>query len=173
MPTILSHAIVPLAAAAALGPKRIAPRVALLGAVLAVLPDADVIGFRFGLAYGAEWGHRGASHALLFALSAVLIVLAAQPKLRRWAIGLFLWASMALHGLLDSLTDGGKGVALYWPLLDQRFFAPWKPIRVSPIGAGFFSARGIETLTSELVWIWLPCAVLVAVGLCVNRRVPN
>jgi inner membrane protein len=162
MPTILSHAIVPLAVAAAL--------VALLGAVLAVLPDADVIGFKLGVAYGADWGHRGASHSLLFALTAVLIVMTARPKLRSWPIGLFLWASAASHGLLDTLTDGGKGAALYWPLLHERFFAPWQPIRVSPIGAGFFSARGIETLTSEMIWIWLPCAVLTAGGMWLNRK---
>lgn len=36
----------------------------------------------------------------------------------------------------------------------------WTPITVSPIGAGFFSARGVETLISELKWVWLPCVLL-------------
>ena len=33
----------------------------------AVLPDADVIGFAFGIEYGDLLGHRGLSHSLLVA----------------------------------------------------------------------------------------------------------
>ena len=32
------------------------------------LPDADVIGFRFGISYADAFGHRGFSHSLAFAL---------------------------------------------------------------------------------------------------------
>ncbi len=56
MPTIITHAIVLLSAALALRRPRPTPPVALAGAVLAMLPDADVIGFRFGVAYDAAWG---------------------------------------------------------------------------------------------------------------------
>jgi inner membrane protein len=46
-----------------------APKYAwLVGGGLAVLPDIDVIGFRFGIAYGDVLGHRGLTHALLAAL---------------------------------------------------------------------------------------------------------
>ena len=158
MPTILSHALVPLAVAAIAGPRRIAPRVAMAGALLAMLPDADVIGFHFGVAYGDTWGHRGAAHSLAFAGAVVAGLGAAMPKLRQgWTLP-FLFLAMASHGLLDTLTDGGKGVALLWPFTDARLFSPWRPIRVSPIGARFFSARGMTTLISEALWIWLPCA---------------
>ena len=54
MPTIITHAIVPLAVAGVVGPSRISPRLALAGAVLAMLPDADVIGFKFGIEYADE-----------------------------------------------------------------------------------------------------------------------
>ena len=60
------------------------------------------------------------------------------------------------HPLLDAMTSGGLGVALLWPWNDQRFFAPWRPILVSPFANGFFSARGLSTLLSELCWVWLP-----------------
>ena len=76
---------------------------------------------------------------------------------------------MASHGLLDSLTDGGPGIALLWPFAHDRLFAPVTPIRVSPIGGGFFSARGLETLWSEARWVWLPCAVLAMAGLGLRR----
>jgi len=40
----------------------------------AVLPDADVIGFAFGIDYGDLPGHRGLSHSLLFAAAWSLVV---------------------------------------------------------------------------------------------------
>ena len=39
---------------------------------LSMLPDADVIGFSFGVRYGDPWGHRGATHSLTFAFVAVI-----------------------------------------------------------------------------------------------------
>ena len=71
--------------------------------------------------------------------------------------------------LLDTFTDGGLGAALWWPFDNARVFAPITPVRVSPIGAGFFSMRGLETLVSEIKWIWLPCAVLAATGIAIRR----
>jgi membrane-bound metal-dependent hydrolase YbcI (DUF457 family) len=39
----------------------------VVGALCAVVPDLDVIGFRLGIHYGDFWGHRGFTHSLLFA----------------------------------------------------------------------------------------------------------
>lgn len=169
MPTIMTHAIVPLALAAAAGTVRIPARVALAGAALAMLPDADVIGFAFGIDYADPWGHRGATHSLALAVLVAAAIAAAWKEARSlWAFA-FLALAMASHGLLDAFTDGGLGIALLWPFDDARIFAPFTPIRVSPIGAGFFSMRGLETLLSELLWIWLPCAALALAGLARRR----
>lgn len=76
-----------------------------------------------------------------------------------------MFACTASHPLLDALTNGGLGVALFWPWSDARLFAPWRPIAVSPIGAGFFGSRGLAVLGSELRWVWLPtlgAALLIA-----------
>ncbi|MDE1467353.1 metal-dependent hydrolase [Aurantiacibacter sp. D1-12] len=168
----MTHAIVPLALAAAAGPSRIAPKVALVGAGLAMLPDADVIGFAFGIEYADPWGHRGATHSLVFAtLTAAGIALVWKRARSLWAF-FFLALAMASHGLLDTFTDGGLGAALWWPFDNARVFAPVTPVRVSPIGADFFSARGLETLLSELVWIWLPCAVLAFAGWRLRHATP-
>jgi inner membrane protein len=59
---------------------------------------------------------------------------------------------IASHGLLDALTDGGLGAALLWPFSDERFFAPWRPLPVAPIGARFWSGRGLAVLAVELCW---------------------
>ncbi|MDE2596747.1 MAG: metal-dependent hydrolase [Sphingomonadales bacterium] len=157
MPTIITHAIVPLSAAVAAGPRRVPAWLALAGTVLAMAPDLDVIGFRFGIAYGADWGHRGATHSFALAALATASVLAFWPAARTRTHAVFLFLSAASHGLLDMMTTGGLGVALFWPVETTRHFFAVRPIRVSPIGARFFTPRGLETVWSELRWVWLPC----------------
>jgi inner membrane protein len=66
---------------------------------------------------------------------------------------------MASHGALDAFTDGGKGLALLWPLSDERFFAPWRPIPVAPLGLGMLSWRGASVALREIV-LFLPLFVL-------------
>lgn len=171
MPTILSHAVVALAAGTALGPRRVPPRLLLAGAVAAVVPDLDVAAFALGIDYADAFGHRGASHSLVFAAALGMLAALAHRWLRvppRRA-GLWIFACTASHALLDAVTNGGLGVALAWPWSDSRFFAPWRPIQVSPIGAGFFSARGLAVLRSELPWLWLPALVVAASAVAVRR----
>jgi inner membrane protein len=158
MPTIFTHPAVPLALGLALGRKTLSPRLIAAGAFASILPDFDSIAFKLGIAYADQFGHRGASHSLLFALAVGFIGAAAAPWLRttRWRAMWFLALCTASHPLLDALTNGGLGVALLWPWSHERIFAPWRPIAVSPIGIGFFSARGLTVLWSELVWVWVP-----------------
>jgi len=170
MPTIFSHALLPLAAGAALGRRRITVPLALAGAGLAMLPDFDVIGFRLGLGYASDWGHRGVTHSLVFALAMSGLAAFVWPRARRPGAALFLFASIASHPLLDLLTDGGQGVMLLWPFDDRRWFLPWQPIRVSPIGLRFFSMRGLETVRSELLLIWLPAMLIAGTLLTARRR---
>lgn len=164
MPTIVTHAVVPLAVAAGVGTKRIPWRLATVGAALAMAPDADVIGFRFGVDYAADWGHRGATHSLVMALIAASAMCLAWREARHWQAWLFLFLAGASHGLLDMLTSGGLGVAVFWPFDVSRHFFPATPIRVSPIGVGFFSMRGLQTLISEAMWVWTPAALCILAG---------
>ena len=135
------------------------------GALCSVVPDLDVLGFRLGIHYGDFWGHRGFTHSLLFAalLAASVSILAFRclPGTGLLWIWGYLFLVTASHGLLDAMTDGGLGVAFFSPFSNDRYFLPWKPIRVSPIGVGrFFTERGWTVLQSELLWIWLPSTLL-------------
>ncbi len=116
---------------------------------LSLLPDADVWAFKMGIPYEDPFGHRGASHSIVFALvtGVVTALLLARPRL--WTFGLAALVVLS-HPLLDALTDGGLGVALFWPFDVTRYFAPWQPIPVAPIGAGLVSARGFYVLAVEL-----------------------
>lgn len=147
-----------------LGTKVIPPRLLFARIVLAMLPDADVLAFQFGVAYGNIFGHRGFTHSLLFALVVpILCVLAG----RRWfrasltRCWLFLTVSLLSHSLLDSITTGGKGVGWLWPWSDERFFAPWQVIKVAPFALSRYTTPyGHEVIISELLWVWLPGMVL-------------
>jgi hypothetical protein len=48
--------------------------------------------------------------------------------------------------------DGGLGCALLWPFDLTRYFAPWRPIPVSPIGLSFLSPYGLMVALTELVF---------------------
>lgn len=137
---------------------------AVAGAFAAVLPDLDVIAFRLGIPYADDFGHRGASHSLLFAACVGVVGAWFARRLhgRRGPAFLWLTACGMSHPLLDALTNGGLGVALLWPWQDTRFFAPWRPILVSPIGSDFLSARGLAVLWSEARWVGLPALALAA-----------
>ena len=118
--------------------------------LLALAPDADVLGFLLGVPYGAAWGHRGATHSLAIALAAGGIIAAMSPA-RSWRVALLVTAVIGSHGLLDALTDGGLGAALFWPLDDRRYFAPWTPLPVSPIGLRVLSPYGLSVALYEIV----------------------
>lgn len=171
MPTIFTHALVPLLPGAAAESRRIPHRLLTAGVVAAMLPDADVLAFHLHIPYADAFGHRGATHSACFALACAAIAalghrwLGASRRLAASFVGL----SALSHPLLDACTDGGLGVALWWPWNDARWFAPWRPIAVSPIGTRFFSARGWHVLASEALWVWLPTA-LVATGIVLWRR---
>lgn len=163
MPTIFTHAIVPLAVGAGLGKAAVSPRLVAAGMAVAILPDLDVIGLRFGIADGTDFGHRGFSHSIAMAALVALAGAFARRPLRSTFAGafLFLFFSMVSHGLLDACTDGGSGIAFLWPLSGERYFAPYTPIEVSPIGLSrFLSERGARVIASELVWVWFPLALI-------------
>ncbi|MBI3566566.1 MAG: metal-dependent hydrolase [Elusimicrobia bacterium] len=128
--------------------------------LVSALPDADVLGFRFGVRYEDLWGHRGMTHSLPFA--AVLGVAAAARFRPDWKtdgrrLALVLVLIAASHGFLDAFTDGGLGVAFFAPFDAGRYFFPWRPIAVSPIGArNFFNARGLAVILSEVRAVWVP-----------------
>jgi len=86
---------------------------------------------------------------------------------------IYFFLATASHGLLDAMTDGGLGVAFFAPFDNRRYFLPWTPIRVSPIGIGrFSSSRGYAVLQSELLWIWVPAGALIGSTLLLRRRKP-
>jgi inner membrane protein len=154
-----------------------------------MLPDIDVIAFSFGIPYEAMFGHRGFTHSFFFAAIVGALVTGyllhrpdadlhrpgsdslRPPSISHWtAVFFWFFAVTTSHGLLDALTDGGRGIAFFAPFSNDRFFFPWRPIQVSPIGVGFLSPRGLSVLVSEARWIWLPSAIIAASARLYRRR---
>jgi inner membrane protein len=62
-------------------------------------------------------------------------------------------------------------VAFLAPFDATRWFLPFRPVLVSPIGvAEFFTARSIPLLASELLWIALPWSLMCLVIAALLRR---
>jgi inner membrane protein len=148
-----------------------APRFSwVLGAVAATLPDLDVVGFRLGISYGDPLGHRGLTHSLVVALLAGVLVSwsirrHAMSSGERFRLTSYLVLAIASHGLLDAMTTGGLGVALLAPLSNTRYFFPWRPIAVSPLGIQpFFTLHGLGILANEALWVGLPSLALAWIG---------
>ena len=137
----------------------------VLTAACAMLPDADAIGFAFGVRYDSMLGHRGLTHSIAFALLVGLAVgmfaFGKRPTgPGRLHLVIYFTLVTLSHPLLDALTNGGRGVALLAPFSAERYFFPFRPIEVSPIGMQFFSERGLEVLLSEVIWVWLPALLI-------------
>jgi inner membrane protein len=172
MPTVLTHPAVPFALAVALGHRAVSPRLLVAGTVASVIPDLDVIGFRFDIAYADVAGHRGMTHSLTFAVILGIAAAASHRSLRASVLIAFLFVgiSAASHGLLDMLTNGGLGVAEWWPFTDERFFFSHRVIEVSPLSIRrVFGEAGARVFGSELLWVWLPGAIIAAMGFAVRR----
>jgi inner membrane protein len=167
---------VPLTIGLALGQKAIPRSLLAIGAFCAILPDFDSISFAFGIPYESQFGHRGFTHSVLFAACIAAFFAWRNHEftvdgaaVKRHIVFAFLFISTVSHPLLDALTDGGEGVAIWWPLSKARFFFDDTPLPVCPIGKNFFSAAGYAALRGELTLIWLPALLLGLGGFSVRK----
>ena len=178
MASVFSHAAVALAIGRLSTRQSMPPRFWWLSILCSILPDADVLSFIAGIHYGDLFGHRGFTHSLSFALilSAVVVQIWFRD-VRAWSrtwtllISHFFFVT-ASHGMLDAITNGGLGVAFFAPFENSRYFLPWRPVQVSPIGiAPFFSRYGLDVLISEIVWIWIPVGVSLSTAQILKKKV--
>jgi inner membrane protein len=165
MPTIVTHGFVATLLGKSVAVGRMPAHFWILSVLCSVLPDGDVLGFPLGIRYEDMLGHRGLSHSLVFAfVLSWIVAFVAFPRLpERWTRFLlfsYFFIVTASHGALDAMTDGGLGVAFFAPFDDTRYFFPFRPIKVSPIGLSFFSDRGLDVIWSELLWLCIPATII-------------
>lgn len=178
MASAFGHAFAAVALGKAIGPVQINAKLLLLAMVCSILPDADVVSFSLGIPYEHVLGHRGITHSLLFALvTGILFKVLFYRKIKFFSkagilLSLFFALATASHAVLDAITNGGLGVAFFAPFDNSRYFFPWRPVKVSPIGAAnFFSDRGLQVILSEAIWIGIPSAVIALIGSIIRKKV--
>lgn len=180
MPTIFTHAFSGWALSKGFF-SNMPKRFRLFTILLPLLPDADVIAFRFGIPYEHVLGHRGITHSLFFAVVTGFLVGFLAFRNMGFTTGkmclLALWFALltASHGVLDAMTSGGKGIAFFAPFENSRYFFDFRPIRVSPIRIEvFLGKRGLLTLWSEFRWVILPVSVFSGIMyMLLNKKRPS
>jgi len=178
MPTALTHAVVALAAGKICFARPMPARFWVLAAACSVGPDLDSGLRAFGVNYEQLWGHRGMTHSLVFAFAVALIVVATAfgrdaPWFSRrwWNLFSFFFLITASHGFLDAFTNGGLGIAFFAPFDRTRYFMPWTPIQVAPLGVSrMFTSRGAQVMASEILWLWIPLLAILAAVIMARRK---
>ena len=171
MTTLYTHAVAGLGIAALAAPRRMAWPYWCLAAALPVLPDLDAFSLTSS---NSVWGHRGFTHSLAFALAAGLLAAALTGWYLRTGFGrlaLVFFLVTASHALLDMATRGGSGVALWWPLSDERVGSQsWGFIPLADIAMDWPDPRKSRALQAELLYVWLPLAMVVTLTVFVRNR---
>jgi inner membrane protein len=164
--TVFTHSLAALIIGKSFIDKKQSPGLWVSLVLCSLLPDIDVIGRKFGIAYGDFWGHRGFTHSLVFALL-IGFVIGLVFYRRLGIVSLEWWRYVALystvtasHGVLDAMTNGGLGIAFFSPLDNTRYFLPWTPVEVTRVGFyDFISSKGFRILASEGIFILAPLSV--------------
>jgi inner membrane protein len=142
---------------------------------LPMVPDLDVFGLFWNIQYGSPFGHRGFTHSLCFALFTGLVAAGLTFRyfqVKFWDLWGFFFVVTASHGILDAFTNGGYGIAFFWPF-DTTRYGPWGPVQVADIGFEIPDFRTSRTVRTELLWMWLPTAILVALVMACRRFWPG
>src|ERR1700743_2469207 len=109
MASIFSHPAVPVGIALALGQKRIPKALLFAGIISSIAADIDTVGFAFGVPYESQWGHRGFTHSIVFALALAALWAWRSKELdaQRWVVFAYTLICAISHPVIDAMTDGG------------------------------------------------------------------
>lgn len=175
MASAFAHALVSISVGKTFPKKFSTLKFILLGVFCSVIPDADVLMHRW-VEYDSFFGHRGFFHSFFFC--AILAIFITGTFYRNeatfgktgWMYIIYFFLCGCSHGLLDMMTSGGLGVAIFSPFENGRYFFNWRPIRVSPMSISkFFSGRAWAILSSEWKWIGIPCLVWLGIIYVIRR----
>ena len=172
MASLLAHAALPLVVLGAARPSAAeesghGKRLAIAAVVCSCLPDLDMLGVIFEVRPTDPTGHRGVAHALVMAaLVALFVAIVGFHKLGLWGarwrrVAWFLFAVTASHGLIDAMTTGEAGVALFSPFDRDRVSLPFELLPSCPVGLkewlGFW---GLLTVANEIFYLLIPAGIV-------------
>jgi len=168
VPSTLSHAAVAIAAGTVFSSRPAPKHFWSVSIACAVIADIDLIPFLFGVPYNHFFGHRGFFHSIFFGL---LVSIAATKYVSSVSKGLpeawvryftLFFLLCVSHGLLDALSNGSIGVALFSPFDPTRYFLPWQPISMVRMRV-FLTTWSLAAIRSELFLVWIPSCLVVLI----------
>jgi inner membrane protein len=166
VPSTLSHAAVAIAAGTVFSSRPTPRHFWSVFIACAVIADVDLILFLCGVPYEHFFGHRGFFHSIFFALLTSIVATRYVSKFQEglsgaWVRYFTLFFLLAVsHGLLDALSNGSIGVALFSPFDPTRYFFPWQPISMVRMRV-FLTTWNLAAIRSELFWVWIPSCLVV------------
>jgi inner membrane protein len=155
MPSSVAHAAVAVIANQVLDRGDRTRAAIWLAAMAAVAPDLDTVAWVFRGGDGPlSPSHRGVSHSLTVAVgaAAALTILWHRRRPPQSTARTFSYFALVIasHGLLDSLTSYGSGIALLAPFSARRFSSPWS-LFDGPV--------------SEMLCLWLPALAFIRLNI--------
>jgi inner membrane protein len=153
MPSLIGHSVIGYTASRLLGQQKKMNHLMILSIFCCIVPDFDTATFYFGIPYGSFFGHRGFFHSLFFCGILSLIVtrlytgFLAFRSIGWWRFFLYFFVVTSTHPVLDALTNGGRGIALFSPFDTTRYF--------------------FVVISNELFFLILPCVLI----LLIRRRI--
>lgn len=103
--------------------RAVSPRTVLTCALLAALPDADLLG---------PGMHRTSTHSLTAVVAVFIVAAAVTGHVTRWRTAMLYASAYASHLLLDSLGVDNfppRGIQLLWPFSDRWYISDWDIFR--------------------------------------------
>ena len=173
MPSTLSHAAVAIAAGTVFSSRPAPKHFWAVSIACAVIADVDLIPFLCGVPYDHFFGHRGFFHSIFFGL---LVSIAATKYVSSVSKGLpeawvryftLFFLLCVSHGLLDALSNGSIGVALFSPIDPTRYFFPWQPVSMIRTRT-FLTTWSLAAIRGELFWVWIPSCLVVLITVLVR-----
>ena len=165
--------------------KRLGSKAAVAGALIATIPDLDVILHLLYDKFEMLSIHRGFSHSILFSIIAAILIVYILKRFK-WTESLkyaellvFAWLALITHMLLDAFT--AYGTMLFYPFSDQRI--SWDsinvidPVYTVPMIGGLILSNAIfknDYRRSKVIFISLLISTLYLFGtLLIKQKVKN
>lgn len=170
MASVVAHAAAALSLGALFRSTALPTRFWVVAGIAVALPDLDAVLRPLGdlEAEQVVGGHRGLTHSIPFAMALAALIVRSRVMGPGWIgskVSLWIWLSLAMaaHGILDTLTQYGEGVALLAPFSWHHFKSPWTPLATGGACRGIV-ACAVRGLSNELLWIGVPSLMLVGLS---------
>jgi len=172
MASLFTHVAVPLVARRAVGvPEGIERRLDVALVLVSIWPDLDFATLPFEVRPGDLLGHRGLTHSIFVAIAVGLVASLLFPKSARRRVAPLLVVVALSHPIIDALTAGDLGVALFWPITRARLSFPFALVATCPVGLDeWLGYWGLLTIANEALYIVTPLALGVAFARWPERR---